>query len=235
MPAKRWLIGVFLVSLVVFLVVGMPARLLARYVAPSLQASGITLASVGGTVWHGAAQWRWRQMAGTLGWDVDWDMLTPGLTLTVDGPLSLQGWLGVSPSAIRLRDASLALPGSTLGQWQPQLQLDGRILARDLSVTFSDKRLTDVAGRLAYTGGQGRWARQDPVMVPVLQGELVGTDQGALLDIKTDAGELMASASVSGNIGALKVYRAWVSQIGLSRGGADSDVVFETSLPLWQQ
>lgn len=236
MPAKRWLIAAFLVSFLTFLVAGLPAALVAQLAQKSLAASGVSIVSVSGTLWHGQSVWRWRDMRGQLGWMLDWRGLQPGINVDLEGPLKLSGWLSGGPASIQLRDAELSMTGAVLERWQPQLKLAGRVTGRNLALSFTDKRVTDAAGELAYTGGQASWNTQKPVTVAPLKGVLEPTDDGAALTIR-DAGEgsVLAQGSIAGNIGALKVYRAWVMMLELSRGGAPEDVVFETSMPLWQQ
>src|SRR5690606_35629444 len=121
-------------------------------------------------------------------------------------------------------------------RWQPQLKLAGRVTGRNLALTFRDKRVTDAAGELAYTGGRASWMTQKPVTVALLKGVIEPSDDGAAVTISdASQGSVLAQGSIAGNIGALKVFRAWVMMLELSRGGAPEDVVFETSMPLWQQ
>ena len=236
MPAKRWLIATFLVSFLVFLVAGLPARLVAQLAQQPLAASGVSIVSASGTLWHGQSVWRWRDMRGELGWELDWRGLTPGINIDLKGPLALSGWLSGGPASVQLRDAELSMAGAMLERWQPQLKLAGRITGRNLALSFRDKRVTDAAGELAYTGGQASWSTQKPVTVTPLKGVLEPTDDGAALTVRDASdGSMLAQGSITGNTGALKVYRAWVMMLELSRGGAPEDVVFETSMPLWQQ
>jgi general secretion pathway protein N len=236
MPAKRWLIAVFLVSFLTFLIAGLPAALVVQLVQKPLAASGVSVISASGTLWHGQGVWRWRDLRGQLGWELDWRGLRPGVTVDLEGPLALSGWVSGGPASVQLRDAELSMAGAMLERWQPQLKLGGRITGRNLGLSFRDKRVTDAAGELAYTGGQASWSTQKPVTVAPLKGVLESTDDGASLTVRdASEGSLLAQGSIAGNIGALKVYRAWVMMLELSRGGAPEDVVFETSMPLWQQ
>src|SRR5690606_5341788 len=236
MPAKRWLIGAFLLSFLVCLVAGLPAALVARVAQQPLAASGVSIVSASGTLWHGQSVWRWRDVQGQVGWSLDWRGLRPGVNVDLKGPLMLSGWLSGGPASVELRDAELSMAGAALERWQPQLKLAGRVTGRNLALSFRDKRVTDAAGELAYTGGQASWSTQKPVTVAPLKGVLEPTGEGAALTIRdASEGSVLAQGSITGNIGALKVYRAWVMMLELSRGGAPEDVVFETSMPLWQQ
>lgn len=236
MPRKLWLALVFLISLTGWLLWLAPASLLtASLDGVTVGNAPLRLSAPQGSIWQGSAGWRWRELAGNLSWDMDWRGLVPGVQLGLAGGIEARGWLGGRPDDAALRDFSGTLGGAVLSRLLPKLQLEGTVSARGLSLSYSDKRVRDVAGRIAYTGGEASWARQSPVQVPPLTGELESTQEGFEVVVRTPRGQdPLALAAIQGNVGSLKVYRAWAAALGLSRGGAPGDVVFETSLPLWQ-
>ncbi|MDF1780918.1 MAG: type II secretion system protein N [Alcanivoracaceae bacterium] len=236
MPAKKWLIGAFFISLVVFVVVTLPASfVLGRLNGLQLGSGRLSIESVGGSIWHGQTHWRWSSLSGDLLWQLKWQGLSPGVEVAVSGPLTLSGWVGGWSNALSLRDANLHLSGTFVSSLQPQLKFAGDIYAKNVSLKFRDKALTDAAGQFTYTGGLGSWAGQKQVMVPALNGELIQKDDGPSLLVKSESGTALGLLGVSENIGSIAVYRAWAGELGLSRGGDDADVIFETSLPLWQK
>ncbi len=236
MPSRLGLATLFLASLLIFSVYLFPASLLlSRLDGVSVGGAPLRLSAINGTLWQGQAQWQWRQLAGLGSWSSDWHGLMPGLELSLAGPFSLDAWVGGTGSSLALEDANLSVPGEVLGMFEPRLRLAGRIDARELTVEFSDKAITEAAGVLAYTGGEASWAGQSTVLVPALNGEIVPNEDGATLTVTTADGRVMASGSVHGNLGKFAVFRAWAAEFGMSQGGAPDDVIFETSLPLWQE
>lgn len=235
MIAKRWLISTFLLSLLIFLVCTLPAALAVRAL-PALQVGGqpVSFGAVQGSVWDGQLTWRWRRLAGAVSWQLSWRGGTPGVAFQTLGSLPASGWIG-GADALKVRDLDFSLPASVVREAQPGLQLDGTISARGLSFTFANKRVTDAAGRLAYTGGEAQWRNESPVTVPALHGMITSLAQGAEIVVKDGDDSAMAVGRVEANIGSLSVYRAWTLRLGLSQGGDAADVVFETSLPLWSE
>ena len=73
MPRNLTLALVFVVSLLVFLVLGMPAAVVVERV-PAMRVGGavLTLSEPRGRWWQGQAQWRWKQLQGSLDWTLDW-------------------------------------------------------------------------------------------------------------------------------------------------------------------
>ena len=235
MPSRLRLALVFLASLLIFSVYLFPASLiLSRLDGVRVAGSPLQLNAVSGRIWAGQVQWQWRQLSGTGQWQSDWRGLMPGLKLDIRGAFGLSGWIGGNGSTLMLQDAELSLPGATLSQIEPRLRLGGQVRARQLGFDFRDKAVTDASGMLSYTGGPASWANQNSVEVPALSGVVTPTQQGATLDVSSLAGQRMALGAINGNVAELKVLRAWAAEIGMSRGGALDDVIFETSLPLWQ-
>ena len=236
MPSRLGLAMLFLASLLIFSVYLFPASLLlSRLDGVAVAGAPLRLQSITGTLWHGQAQWQWRQLSGGGSWRTDWRGVMPGVELAVSGPLSLQAWVGGTGSSLALEQASLSVSGQTLTLVEPRLRLAGTIDARELSVHFSDKAITEAAGQLAYTGGEASWAGQKSVVVPPLSGRIAPAPEGASLTISDQDGQLMAAGAVRGNLGEFKVFRAWAAEFGMSQGGNMDDVIFETSLPLWQK
>lgn len=236
MLSKKWLVAVFLLSLLSFMVLLLPASLPASYADGMRIGRGtLQLDSVYGRWWRGQAVWRWQDLSGNLVWTIEWRGMTPGLDLAFNGSVRGEGWVGGTTSSTSVRDVRLSLSGETASRVVPGLRFGGTVSARGLSVTLDDRELTDATGQLVYTGGVAQWRSADPVTVPPLRGNIENTNTGARLTITSpEANDVLALAAVEGNKGRLTVYRAWPAVLGLSRGGDPGDVVFETSLPLWQ-
>lgn len=236
MFAKRWLISAFLISLLVFLVVTLPAALLVGLLPPvNLAGQPLKLSAVQGSLWGGQTSWAWKRLSGTLSWQLDWRAGYPGVAFRALGAVPFSGWAAASADMLVVQELDLSLSAPMLRQFQPDLQLGGTISARGVSFTFRDKRITDASGALAYTGGDAQWRRDNAVVVPPLRGVIQQQALGPEVVIADDANALMAKAQIDNNIGALTVYRAWAVRLGLSQGGSADDVVFETSLPLWPE
>lgn len=236
MPSKVRLISLFLISLLVFAIHQLPASLvLSRLDGTLLGGRPLALKAVSGRIWQGRVQWQWQQLAGVSSWQMDWHGMMPGVQIESVGAFSLSGWLGASFSSLSLQGASLSLPGETISQVEPRLQMAGVVSARELGLHFSDKAITDAGGTLAYTGGDASWSRQAMVSVPALKGRLSPEPDGASLVITGDSGQQMAVGAIHDNVGEFKVFRAWAAAFGMSQGGSIDDVIFETSLPLWSK
>lgn len=236
MLAKRWLISTFLISLVVFLVCTLPAALLVGSLPPvHLAGQPLQFSAAQGSVWNGKASLAWKQLSGTLSWQLDWREGYPGVAFRTLGGVPSSGWAAASAETLLVRELDVSLSAPMLRQFQPDLQLGGTILAKSVSFTFRDKHITDASGSLAYTGGDAKWRRDDAVVVPPLRGVIKQQPLGPEVVIEDDASTMMARAKIDNNIGALTVYRAWAVRLGLSQGGSADDVVFETSLPLWPE
>ncbi len=95
---RRWfaLGAVFVVSLLVCLVVLMPAAVVVERVpVPRPGGAPLTLSDARGPWWDARVDARWRDRRGELRWRLDWHGLTPGVQLSmVSGDLDASGWLG---------------------------------------------------------------------------------------------------------------------------------------------
>ena len=237
MPRKWILALVFVVSLIVFLVMLMPAAVLVERV-PVLRPGGapLILESPRGPWWNAQVNWRWQQLEGVLDWELDWHGLTPGMNLaarTSSGDdARLSGWLGGSGeqnwSVEQLR---LALPVALVAERIPQGNADGRADATIMALAVSDGQIEEVRATLQYSGGTVTWGNNGSATVPVLQGK-VSMDASVPTLVVTDPdGTLLMNASLAEGRFQLAVMRAWPQLLGVSQGGSADDVVFQMSQP----
>ena len=82
MPRKITLALLFSVSLLLFLLLLMPAAVLVERV-PALRPGGapLVITNPQGLWWDGQANWQWQRRQGTVQWALDWHGLVPGLAL----------------------------------------------------------------------------------------------------------------------------------------------------------
>lgn len=236
MLPRKWLAALFVVSLLVFSVALAPASLVAaRLDGVRIGGGALEVGTAYGRWWRGQATWQWRSLGGNLAWTVEWRGLTPGIDVVFNGAARGRGWIG-GIDALQVRDADIILDARAVSEVVASLTFDGTVSARGLSFTLAGDRVADAAGVLTYGGGTASWGDATPVTVPPLRGNIESTEGGARLAITSpEIADVLAQASVEGNMGRLTVYRAWPAALGISRGGDPGDAVFETSLPLWRQ
>jgi general secretion pathway protein N len=227
-----WFAGLCLAALLwgVWLMPASPV--LSRVDGVMLGSAPLQLARVEGRLWQGAARWRWQGMSGILRWRWERRGLTPGLRLDGSGDVLMSGWLGVSPRAVSLMEMNLAVPVAPFVVAMPNIQAEGSVSARDLTLRWNGQQAYGVSGRLGYTGGNLSWARGQSAQLPVLTGVLQQEGQAATLDVLSPEGTLLAQGRIENKVAVLRVYRAWPALLGVSQGGNPGDVVFEASQPL---
>lgn len=237
MPRKWILALLFVVSLIVFLVILMPAAVLVERV-PALRPGGapLVLESPRGPWWNAQVNWRWQQLQGVLDWELDWHGLTPGVSLaarTSSGDEArISGWLGGSGeqnwSVEQLR---LALPVALIAERIPQGNADGRADATVMALTVSDGLIEDAQATLQYSGGTVTWGNNGSANVPVLQGRVSMEASVPTLVVTDPDDTLLMNARLSEGRFQLAVMRAWPQLLGVSQGGDADDVVFQMSQP----
>ncbi|MCH8544797.1 MAG: type II secretion system protein N [Alcanivorax sp.] len=235
MPRLLTLTGVFVASLVIFLVWLMPAQPFVRKLdGVMLGEAPLQLHQIRGRIWQGEARWRWQGYRGELRWATRWRGLSPGLTLDVaGGGLELDGWAGVSPSAVTLRELALRVPLAEISRGMAEGQADG-VVTGNIEHLRWHRRSGDVfaSGALRYGGGQITWPPDGSARVPPLEGRLYTEDNVARLEIVDPQGTRLVDGEAGNGEAALRVYRAWPRLLGVSQGGSDSDVVFQVSQQL---
>ena len=233
MPRKRWLVLTFLLAFPVFLIAGLPASIAVSQLQ-GLQPMGqpLILRGASGTVWDGRSAVRWQGLNGQLAWRVQWQGLMPGVALELTGDARLKGWLGAGQDAYALNLESGRLPAHLLGKFS-KFSAEGSLDVDGLQLRLENQILVEADGRLRYSGGQVGWPPRGSATMPPLEAILTPAPEGAALAVTGPEGEQLMAGSVRGNQGELAVYRAWPALLGVSRGGNNSDVVFQTSAPLW--
>ena len=236
MPRNLTLALVFVVSLLVFLVLGMPAAVVVERV-PAMRVGGavLTLSEPRGRWWQGQAQWRWKQLQGSLDWTLDWHGLVPGTQLSLRSdagePASLTAGVGADWGDWQVEQARLSLPVALVADHVPQGGADGRVDAVLMSLQVADDAIQHVQGTLDYSGGTVTWGRNGAADVPPLQGRLSMEDQVPSLQVTDPEGERLVQARINEGRFHLEVMRAWPLLLGVSQGGSPDDVVFQMSQP----
>ncbi|EKF74446.1 hypothetical protein A11A3_08495 [Alcanivorax hongdengensis A-11-3] len=234
MPRKLTLALVFIFSLLVFVVLLMPAAVLVDRL-PVLRPAGapLQLSAARGPWWHAQVNWRWRQLQGQGRWSLDWQGLVPGLRLGAEGAgARLSGWLGADWGDWQVRDLRLSVPVAPIAAQVPQGNADGRVDATLMQAAFAEGRITSLQGTLQYSGGQVTWGRNGSATVPVLNGRLAMDNGQPGLTVTDPQGTLLLDATLADQRFKLRVMRAWPQLLGVSQGGSPDDVVFQMSRPL---
>lgn len=235
MLKARWLILAFCVAFLFFVISMAPARLLIdRVPVISLPGGQLALSQPSGTVWRGAADWRWRHLQGQMAWTLGFGSLSPALDITLTGGLGFDGQLSgwsVQSLAVTIDDAEV--PASLIEHVSP-FKAAGLVKADAIALRMEEGLLVSAQGELNYSGGEASWP-QGSKALPPLQAQLKTLEDGVQAQVFDDTKVLMMQASLQGNNGRVQVYRAWPMLLGVSKGGNPEDVVFETSSPVFQQ
>ncbi|MCK0155260.1 type II secretion system protein N [Alcanivorax sp. S6407] len=237
MPRKWILALLFVVSLIVFLVVLMPAAVLVERV-PALRPGGapLVLQSARGPWWQGQVDWRWQQLQGVLDWQLDWHGLTPGLNISArtrsGEDARISGWLGgTGQQDWSVEQLRVALPVALVAARIPQGNADGRVDATIMSLAVSSGQIEDARATLQYSGGTVTWGRNGSSSVPVLQGKVSMEGAVPSLLVTDPQGQPLMNASLAEGRFQVAVLRAWPQLLGVSQGGSADDVVFQMSQP----
>lgn len=236
MPRTLTLALVFIASLLLFLIVGMPAAVVvARVPAVHLAGAPLTLSEPRGRWWQGQARWHWKQLQGALAWTLDWHGLVPGAQLSLRSDpgqqAALSGWLGADWGDWLVKQARLSLPVALVAEPIPQGGADGRVDAVLMTLQIADNTIRQLQGTLDYSGGTVTWGNNGAATVPELQGRLSMEGEVPTLQVVDPDGERLMHARISEGRFHLKVMRAWPLLLGVSQGGSPEDVVFQMSQP----
>ena len=233
MLSTRWLVLVFLVVFLATLVAGIPASLLfGRIPSLPLGQAPLLLGPASGTVWQGSVPLSWRARNGELAWRVAFKGLTPGLAWTLQGDIRAAGWLGGWSDSPRLLVSEGVVPAAMIEHVSP-FRAEGTLTIDGLRLGFSDRQLVEAAGELRYSGGQAGW-KSGETRVPALLARIEEQPEGGLARVTDPSQTLLMEAGMQGERAFVRVYRAWPALLGVSRGGEPSDVVFESSQPIWK-
>ncbi|MDX1803038.1 MAG: type II secretion system protein N [Alcanivorax sp.] len=234
MPRKLTLALVFVASLLVSVMVLMPAVVLVDRL-PVLRAGGapVQLTQVRGPWWSGQLQWQWKQLQGQARWSLDWQGLVPGVQLHAVGEdARLTGWLGADWGDWLVRDLRASVPVALVAAQIPQGNADGQADLSVIKARVGDQGIVDLQGTLQYSGGQVTWGRDGAATVPVLDGRLFMDKDQPVLTVTDPKGVTLLHARIAKQRFELKVLRAWPQLLGVSQGGNPNDVVFQMSQPV---
>ena len=234
MPRPLALIGVFVASLLVFIVWNMPAAPFVRHLDGQMIGDApLQVSQIRGRLWDGEARWRWQRYRGELQWETRWRGLTPGVELDLAGSgLEVRGWAGASPRAVSARDLSLRVPLAEISRDMPEGRIDGVLTGQVSHLRLARSGDVFAQGQLYYAGGEVSWPPDGNATVPPLEGRLFTEDNVARLEVTDPQGTRLVDGQVNAGEAALRVYRAWPRLLGVSQGGQDSDVVFQVTQSL---
>lgn len=233
---RRWIAlgAVFVISLLVCLIVLMPAAVLVDRL-PALRPGGapLVLSGARGPWWDGQVAARWRNHNGELAWTLDWHGLTPGLQLSmVSDDLNADGWLGAAWGDWRLEQWRARVPVAPFSASVPQGDADGTVDLTLMALELSDHDVVDAKGTLTYSGGTVTWGRDGAAEVPPLDGRLTMVDGAPELEVTGPRQQQLVHARLDNQKLNVQVRRAWPQLLGVSQGGDPADVVFRMSRPL---
>lgn len=236
MPRTLTLALVFIASLLVFLIVSMPAAVVVERVpAVHLAGAPLALSEPRGRWWQGQARWRWKQLQGSLAWTLDWHGLVPGAQVSLRSDqgqqATLSGWVGADWGDWQVEQARLSLPVALVAEHVPQGGADGRVDAVLMALQIADNTIQQLQGTLDYSGGTVTWGNNGAATVPELQGRLSMAGEVPTLQVVDPDGERLMHARISEGRFHLEVMRAWPLLLGVSQGGSPDDVVFQMSQP----
>lgn len=229
------LVGSFLVTLVIFVVILMPAQVVKGALIPAASTdSGAPDVRVSGLWWKGHADSIWKQQSISVNWEMDWRGLTPGLLLSsATGEIEVSGWVGVSNGGWQIADANALLPARQVSEFLPMGSASGVLKLSQVALNFADDAVEHVSGALHYTGGELNWGFGDPVTVPPLDGLLSMQASGPQLEIQDNKKQKLAMAFVENKMIVLQVLQAFPQLLGMAElGGDPNEEVYRTSRPL---
>ena len=231
MPRPLTLIGVFVISLLVFGLWQLPAQPFVRHLdGLVLGGAPLQVSSIRGRVWQGEARWRWQAYRGDVRWETRWRGLLPGVQLDLaGGGVELDGWIGGTPRAATVRQLNLRLPLAEISRDMPEGRADGVVTGQVAMLRLARNGEVSVEGNLRYGGGQVTWPPDGNARVPPLEGRLFTEQNVARLEITDPNGTRLVDGDVAAGEASLRVYRAWPRLLGVSQGGSDDDVVFQVS------
>ena len=231
MPRFRVLALVFVASLLIWLLVALPAAPVVQRLDGTLVAgSTLSVNQVSGTLWSGRLGWRWQGWRGSLVWRLARDGWRPAVQAELrSDDLLVSGRFSGGQDSLRLRDVSLSVPLQPFTRDLEHGNADGRLQGRIDSLHWRRAGTVEVRGRLRYSGGRVSWPPDGSADVPALDGELFSEAERGWLVVSAPDGQRVMDASLGGESAELRVYRAWPRLLGVSQGGRDEDVVFQVS------
>jgi general secretion pathway protein N len=237
MPRPWILITVFLLSFLLFSIWLVPAQMVVpRLDGMAVAGGSLSVSEASGRLWEGGARVRWQRYDARVTWDLDWHDLTPGARLTLEaGDLRAAGWLGGTSGTLSVSDLDLSVPLERISAHIPRGDAGGRVSGRIERLVWDQGEMTELAGKLDWTGGPVSWNPNGSATVPPMSGRLFHEDGAARAVVEGPDSSRMADARLENGQLHLRVYRAWPMALGVSGGGQASDVVLEVSRPFGGQ
>lgn len=233
--ARVWLkILVFVLALLIFALITMPARVVIKEQTYRAGGEQVQFFDVSGRLLKGTARWRWRELSGVVRWSLQRRVLAPVIKVAVRGSdIELEG-IVAAPLQRKLSATAVKI-NANVGAFSEALSLsaggaEGALLGEFERITVSEDGGLDAAGELNYSGGRIHWATGSAT-VGALQ--LVATNEAPELTkivLQAPSGsQRYMEGSVEKRMFEWRVYRRWVQLLGMSQGGEADDVVFSIS------
>jgi len=240
---------IFVISLMVSLLALFPANILwQRVLAPqtNLDALGVRVEKVQGTIWEGKALINYRSIVSILSWEVQGTGLL-GLTLPVDlnlvsqaGELQSTVSIGLKTVDALIVSAEIQLAALNPVLKQQKLALDGVLLVKDLELQLENLRPVKADGMASWSGGDiaypaGREVHQRNL--PMFRAN-IETKEGeirlAIRDAQASFDVISASLDEKG-VGMMSITRRLLdlSREPWSQNSREQDVVFKVKKELF--
>ena len=229
MPRLRVLALVFVASLLIWLVIALPAApFVQRLDGTQVAGAPLSVHQVSGTVWSGRLGGRWRDWRGGLLWRLSRDGWRPALQVELRGDdFLVSGRFAGGRETLRVHDLELNIPLQPFTRQLEQGSAEGRVQGRIDSLRWRQAGAVEAQGSLRYSGGRVTWPPDGGADVPALDGDLFSEEQRARLVVTAPDGQRVMDASLGGEEAEIRVFRAWPRLLGVSQGGRDEDVVFQ--------
>lgn len=235
MPKSWLMVTVFLLSVLVFTLITMPAKMFFGQ-QQTLMVGGkqLLIHDVSGRALNGQARWQWATEQGTLSWRLARKGLVPGVMAEVKGAMiKASAWFTATPAKrVTIKDLNLNVNVDTMSAL---LELDaggatGAVSGVVAKANISPAGPWSATGKLDYSGGDIYWpggsAKVEPLELHLEDGE--AGEIAALLHTRASTAALM-NGEFSKEGFSWTVYRRWVKILGMSQGGNEDAEVFKVS------
>ncbi len=225
---------VFLVSLLVFLVLLMPAAVIVDRLPNSApDGAPLPLSQARGLWWDGQAQGRWRERPLTLSWAFEWRAWVPGLNVSLrNGDLNARGWIGAAWGDWWLTDWQADVPLTLLNNALPKGSASGNLALSLATLKVSEHALVEARGTLHYEGGTASWGPLQSIHIPAMDGRLSMNETIPELSLQGPEGNPLLLGRLKDGTVLLQVFNALPQLLGMESPGEPSKVIFSRQQPL---
>ena len=249
---KRFLILIGVLSVLIFAIAFLPAKLVLGPLAERMSAGepsvDIQLDQIGGTVWNGFALIRMPKELNRLAVSISWDVKASRLFLgelalglgfeSRDFRLSGFGFLSFGSKGLSslTGDVQAAILDRLL---KPQgISIDGQLNINDVSFAIGDSRVTKAGGTISWSGGQVKLPASvggDLVEFAGLKAELQEVNGDLLVPVtETDTNQPLGEFALLMEQGlySITVLQRVMTLAGMENDGNDDKVLIKQQQPL---